>query len=75
MTYLSSNIVYNNNIAYKILNIIPIHNFINKDGSVNKQVLGLYVHEKGGDHVLQRDHQFLICETIEEATVVEENTL
>jgi hypothetical protein len=68
---LYSNIIYNNGIAYKILDIINVHNFLNRDNSVNKQVLGLYVHEKGGDHVLQRDHQFLICETIEDAQVIE----
>jgi hypothetical protein len=68
---LYSNIIYNNNIAYKILDIISVHNFLNKDNSVNKQVLGLYVHEKGGDHVLQRDHKFLICETIEDAQILE----
>jgi hypothetical protein len=68
---LYSNIIYNNGIAYKILDIINIHNFLNRDNSVNKQILGLYVHEKGGDHVLQRDHQFLICETIEDAQVIE----
>ena len=70
---LYSNIIYNNNIAYKILDIINVHNFLNSDNSINRQVLGLYVHEKGGNHVLQRDNKFLICETIEEATVVEEN--
>ena len=68
---LYSNIVYNNNIEYKILDIISVHNFLNRDNSVNKQVLGLYVHEKGGDHVLQRDYKFLICETIEDAQILE----
>lgn len=64
------NIVYNNGIAYKILTIIPIHNFADKNGNINKQVLGMYVHEKGGDHVLQRQDKFLICETIEEAKII-----
>ena len=67
---LYSNIVYNNNIAYKILDIIAIHNFVDKKGNINKQVLGMYVHEKGGDHVLQSQDKFVICETIEEATIV-----
>jgi hypothetical protein len=67
---LHSNIVYNDNIAYKVLDIISIEHFLNKNKTVNKQVLGLYVHEKGGDHVLQRQNKFLICETIEEATIV-----
>ena len=71
---LYSNIVYNEDKAYKILDIVSIHNFTNKDGSINKQILGMYVNEKNGDHVLQRQNQFLICETIEEATIVEENT-
>jgi len=68
---LYSNIIYNNGIAYKILDIINVHNFLNKNNSINKHILGLYVHEKGGDHVLQRDNKFLICESIEEATIIE----
>lgn len=67
---LYSNIVYNGDKAYKILDIVSIHNFANKDGSVNKQVLGMYVSEKKGDHVLQRQNKFLICETIEEAQIL-----
>jgi len=67
---LYSNIVYNNNIAYKILDIVNVHSFLNSDNSINQKVLGLYVHEKNGDHVLQRDGKFLICETIEEAIII-----
>ena len=70
---LYSNIVYKDNNAYKILDIINVHNFLNKNNTINQKVLGLYVHHKGGDHVLQRDNKFLICETIEEATILEEN--
>lgn len=69
---LHSNIVYNGDKAYKILDIVSIHNFTNKDGSINKQVLGMYVSEKKGDHVLQRQNKFLICETIEEATIIKD---
>lgn len=69
---LHSNIVYNGDKAYKILDIVSIHNFTNKDGSINKQVLGMYVSEKKGDHVLQRQNKFLICETIEEATILKD---
>ncbi len=68
---LYSNIIYNNNIAYKILDIISVHNFLNRDNSVNKQVLGLYVHECGGNKVLQRDNNFLICKEIEDAIIIE----
>jgi hypothetical protein len=65
------NIIYKGDIAYEILNIIPIHNFLNKDNNVNQKVLGLYVNQLDGDHVLQKDHQFLICKKIEEAIIIE----
>jgi hypothetical protein len=67
---LYSNIIRNGDKAYKVLNIIPIHNFLNSDNTVNKQILGLYVDEKNGDHVLKQDNNFLICETIEEAQII-----
>lgn len=68
---LYSNIIYKDNNAYKILDVVSINNFLNSNNSINQKVLGMYVHEKGGDHVLQRDHQFLICETIQEAKIIE----
>jgi hypothetical protein len=67
---LYSNIIRNGDKAYKVLNVIPIHNFLNSDNTVNKQILGLYVDEKNGDHVLKQDNNFLICETIEEAQII-----
>lgn len=66
------NIIYKGNEAYQILDIIGIHHFINSDDTVNKQVLGLYVHEIGGSKVLQRDNDFLICNEIEEAIIINE---
>ena len=68
---LYSNVIYNNNVAYKILDVINVNNFLNRDNSVNRHILGLYVHEKGGDHVLQRQNKFLICEIIEDAQIIE----
>jgi len=69
---LYSNIVYKGNRAYQIIDIIKIHMFLNSDNSVNERVLGMYVHEKGGDHVLQRDRDFLICVEIPDAEIVGE---
>ncbi len=63
------NIVYKGDKAYKILDETFIHNFLNSDNSINQRVLGMDVHYKGGDHVLQRDNKFLICETIQDAIV------
>ena len=56
---------------YEVLNYINAHMFVNKNGSINQQVLGMYVHEKGGDRVLQREDKFLICKTIEETAYEE----
>ena len=65
------NIEYKNGNAYKVLDEISIHNFLNKDNSVNQKVLGLYVNQVGGNHVLQKESKFLICETIEEVTIIQ----
>jgi len=65
------NIVYYENLAFEILTEVSIHNFLNKDKSVNQQVLGMYVNDWGADRVLQKDNKFLICKQIEEAQIVE----
>ena len=56
---------------YEIIKSINAHMFANKNGSINQQVLGIYVHEQGGDRVLQREGKFLICKTIEETAYEE----
>ena len=43
------NIIYKNNEAFQILNDINVHMFQNKDGSINQQVLGMYVYKFNGD--------------------------
>mgnify|MGYP003648206914 FL=1 len=57
-------------IMYEIINKVGAHMFTNKDGSINQQVLGMYVHEYDGDRVMQREGQFLICKQIEEVTIL-----
>ena len=64
------NIVYKDGLAFEILKEISAHMFANKDGSINQQVLGMYVNDWDGDRVLQREGKFLICRTIEEAQVI-----
>ncbi|MDA7616808.1 hypothetical protein N8579_00355 [bacterium] len=64
------NIIYKEGLAFEILKEISAHMFQNKDGSINQQILGLYVNELDGDRVLQRNGKFLICRTIEEAQIV-----
>jgi hypothetical protein len=64
------NIIYKNNEAFQILNDINVHMFQNKDGSINQQVLGMYVYKFNGNKVLQRGDKFLICRKIEEAIIL-----
>jgi hypothetical protein len=64
------NIIYKDGLAFEILKEISAHMFQNRDGSINQQVLGMYVNDWGGDRVLQREGKFLICRTIEEAQVI-----
>ena len=64
------NIVYKDGLAFEILKEISAHMFQNKDGSINQQVLGMYVNDWDGDRVLQREGKFLICKTIEEAQIL-----
>lgn len=64
------NIVYKDGLAFEILKEISAHMFQNRDGSINQQVLGMYVNDWNGDRVLQREGKFLICRTIEEAQIL-----
>jgi hypothetical protein len=64
------NIIYKDGLAFEILKEISAHMFTNKDGSINQQVLGMYVNEWDGDRVLQREDKFLICRTVEEAQII-----
>ena len=65
------NIIYRDNEALEILHEINAHMFQNKDGSINQQVLGMYVHEWRADRVVMKNNKLLICKTIEEAVIVE----
>jgi hypothetical protein len=66
------NVIYKNDNAYKIIEEISILNFLNSDNSINQRVLGLYVNKLNCDHVLQRENKFLICQTIQDAVIIEE---
>jgi hypothetical protein len=65
------NIIYYENNAYEVITEVAIHNFQNKDKSINQQVLGMYVNDWDANKVLQKDNKFLICKQIEEAQIVE----
>jgi len=64
------NIVYYENEAYEILTKVSVSSFMNKNKTINEQVLGMYVNDWGGNRVLQKENKFLICKPIEEAKIV-----
>lgn len=60
--------IIRDNIPYDILHRLPKSLFQNRDGNINKQVLGLFVAEVKADKVMEVNGQLLICKTIEDAT-------
>lgn len=65
---------YVNDKAYIIKREVPIHNFEQKGTNrLNMELLAAYRDYLGCDHVLRTQTHFLMCETIEEAVIVEEN--
>jgi len=68
---MNKELITKGDILYEIVKSVNAHMFANKDGSVNQQVLGMYVNDHDGDRVLQREGKFLICKEIEEATITE----
>ena len=61
-----------NDTWYKILREVPIHNFADKQGNIHMDILKEWRDYVGGDHVLRTQTHFQICETIQEAQIIEE---
>ena len=67
---MNKELITKGDIMYEIVSEVPAHMFLNKDKSINQQVLGMYVHDNDCDRVLQRENTFLICKQIEEGVIV-----
>ncbi len=63
-------LIAKDNVMYEVVKTINAHMFANKDGSINQQVLGMYVHDNDCDRVLQRENKFLIVKQIEEGVII-----
>jgi|TARA_R110000824_G_C14659705_1_gene617653 hypothetical protein len=63
-------LIIKGDIMYEIVSEVPAHMFLNKDKSINQQVLGMYVNDHKADRVLQREDKFLVCKQIEEAQII-----
>ena len=67
-------IKYVNDRAYIVKRETPIHTFEQKgENRLNMRLLEAYRDSLGCDHVLRTPTHFLMCETIPEAEVIEEN--
>ncbi len=65
---------YVNDNAYIVKRETPIHNFeVKGQNKLNMELLQAYRDYLGCDHVLRTPTHFLMCETITEAEIIEEN--
>lgn len=65
---------YVNDNAYIVKRETPVHNFeIKGENKLNMELLAAYRDYLGCDHVLRTPTHFLMCETIAEAEIIEEN--
>ena len=63
--------IIRNNIPYDILYRFNKSTFQNKDNTINKKVLGMFVAETGADKVMEVNNQLLICKETEDANYEE----
>ncbi len=65
---------YVNDNAYIVKRETPIHNFeVKGQNKLNMELLQAYRDYLGCDHVLRTPTHFLMCETIPEAEIIEDN--
>jgi len=64
-------IIWHNGNAYKIIKKIKQHN-VSPKGILNKEILAEWRDYVGADHVLQQQNEFWLCETIQDAIVIED---
>ena len=65
------NLIYGDGEIYEILKEVSVYLFQNRDRSLNQKVLGMYVHELGGNRVMKHGGKLLILKQIEDAIIVE----
>lgn len=61
--------IIRDNIPYDILYRLDKSLFQNRDGSLNKKVLGMFVAEVGADRVMEVNKKLLICKEVEDAQI------
>lgn len=56
---------------YEILRTIPVHNFENKDHTINLEALKAWQEYLGGDKTLRYQNTYQICKQIQEVEYTE----
>lgn len=67
------NLIQRNGETLEIITEVYTNMFQNSDGSINQKVLGMYVHEWDCNRVVSKNNKLLICKTIDDAIIIEEN--
>jgi hypothetical protein len=62
-----------NDKLYVVVRDMALHNFLNRDDSVNMEVLKAWRDHMGCDHVLKHNERFLLVQTIQDA-IIDENS-
>ncbi len=65
-------LIKHNDVWYKLLRYLPESNVTDKTGRVNMDVLKGWRDYIGADHVLRDQTGYMLCETIMDATVIED---
>ena len=71
-TLIPTKLIKHNDVWYKMLRYLPEHNVMDKGGNVRMDVLAGWRDYVGADHVLRDQTGFILCETIKDATVIDE---
>ena len=65
------NIYYHNGTPYKVLRTLKVHN-VSPKGVVNMDLLKEWRDYVDADHVLQKNDEYWLCETIKDAEIIED---
>ena len=63
-------LIKHNDVWYKLLRYLPLHNVMGKDGVVKMEALAMWRDYVGADHVLRDNGGFMLCETVEDAVEI-----
>ena len=63
-----------NDKLYVVIRNMATHNFENKNGSINMEVLKAWRDHLGCDHVLRHNDHYLLVQTIQDAIIEDENS-